>query len=86
MRLKGNDTPPPRVRVIGRPAARLSRVRETAFRKAVRDVLAGLEGNGSGNSPARIGGTRSNGTQGLAEHLKPFSGSRLRHIRARTTR
>jgi hypothetical protein len=61
-------------------------MRETAFRKAVRDVLAGRGGNGSGNSAARFSETTPCRTQSLAEHLKPFSGSRLRHIGARTTR
>jgi len=74
------------LRVIGRPAARLSRARETAFRKAVRDVLAGRGGNGRGHSEARIGRAEPCCTQSLAEHLKPFSGSRIRHARARVTR
>jgi hypothetical protein len=73
-------------RVIGRPAARLSRARETAFRKAVRDVLAGHGGNGRGHSDVRLGRTESTCTLSLAEHLKPFSGSRIRHARARVTR
>jgi hypothetical protein len=73
-------------RVIGRPPARLSRARETAFRKAVHDVLAGLEGNGRGQSKVRLDRAEACGTQSLAEHLKPFSGSRLRHARARVPR
>ncbi|MCX6842117.1 MAG: hypothetical protein NTX53_07555 [candidate division WOR-3 bacterium] len=75
-----------RPRVIGRPAARLSRARETAFRKAVRDVLAGRGGNGRGHSEARIGRTEPCYTQSLAEHLKPFSGSRVRRARSRVPR
>jgi len=73
-------------RVIGRPAARLSRAREAAFRKAVHDVLAGQVGNGRGQSEARLDRAEACGTQSLAEHLKPFSGSRLRHARARVSR
>lgn len=73
-------------RVIGQPATRLSRARETAFRKAVRDVLAGRGGNGSGHSEARIGRAEPCCTRSLAEHLRPFSGSRVRHVRARATR
>jgi len=73
-------------RVIGRPAARLSRARETAFRKAVRDVLAESGENGSGHSEVRIGGAGPRCTQSLAEHLKPFSVSRIRHARAPVSR
>ena len=73
-------------RVIGQPAARLSRARETAFRKAVRDVLAERGGNGRGHSEARIGNAEPGCTQSLAEHLKPFSVSRIRHARARVPR
>lgn len=59
-------------RIIGRPAKKLSRERETAFRKAVRETLAVTPGNGrsSRSSDAAHQCTRS-----LAEHLKPFSGS-----------
>jgi len=71
--------PAPHPRVIGRPAARLTRAREIAFRKAVRDVLAGNGGNGSGHSETRIGRAEPYCTQSLAEHLKPFSVSRIRH-------
>lgn len=66
-------------RVIGRPAARLSHARATAFRKAVRDALAEHGGNGRGHSEARIGGAEPACTQSLAEHLKPFSVLRIRH-------
>jgi hypothetical protein len=73
-------------RVIGRPAARLSRAREIAFRKAVRDVLAERGGNGRGHSEVRIGRAERCCPQSLAEHLKPFSVSRIRQVRARVKR
>jgi hypothetical protein len=59
-------------RIIGRPAKKLSREREIAFRKAVRETLAVTPGNGRSS---RSSGAADHCTRSLAEHLKPFSGT-----------